>query len=710
MKKIVLIIVAVFCLIPIYINIQDYIRLTGVSFESIAKKKIVRVADSLNNIISETNILTESINNHIRKSGGKLDNKAIEQIINGHKHLFFFDRLYYITKQKEEYIINEIYLEHDSVYRIKSISKKINNEWLEKTFLSSKYNWQGPIFDSIQEKRMVCRLLPIISAKEAEPIYIIVLYNTSQLYHYLQDSGLNKFGVAYIVDSTSHFIAHPLDETRSFITLGRDFADNTLVELGHDIINQSFHNKEYIHTNTVTGLKCNEVIYPLPQMNAYLGVSVYNGESLESRYYQTVARQTLIRLFIYCLTFSIAIYLLISRHLNRNKHTEFQLFSSFIFFLLTMGIIYIYNRYPQNEQTVSTRTMQMDNVEAWKWDSLRTIDKENLNKLIAGYQKESLVLYNEQAKIIPTGAYIYDIQFSGSHEIKVSGIVWQKFLKTDLNYPPALTGKYQDDNYKNKGILFPGSRITDLTIQDTLDIILDDHPATLYRWNFDMDIGQKMSYSLYPFGKSEVSIPFWSMDLDDNTLLIPDLDSYKQVYPTNMPGMNPHFTIKGWNLLSSYFSYSYDSYLCSFGNMDIHGINNFPELVFNVSISRKFLDILISKIIPLLVILTLLFTLIFIRKKEDGFNNVIGCSGLFFVLVLDHINLREAVLSEGIMYIEFCYFISYIILLLVTITSFEVDTVNKQSGYTKTLDIVLRNYFWSIILGAMAIVSVFYFY
>ena len=271
-----------------------------------------------------------------------------------------------------------------------------------------------------------------------------------------------------------------------------------------------------------------------------------------------------------------------------------------------------------------------------------------------------------------------------------------------------MTNKYLNDNYKNKGILFPGGRIADLSPKDTLDILLDNHPATLYRWNFDMDIGQKMSYSLYPFGKSEITIPFWSADLDDNTLLIPDLTSYKQIYPTNMPGLDSHFTIKGWNLLSSYFSYSYDSYLCSFGNMDIHGINHFPELMFNISISRKFVDILICKIVPLMVILTLLFTLIFIRKKEDGFNNVIGCSGLFFVLVLDHINLRETVLSEGIMYIEFCYFISYIILLLVTVTSFEVD--KKQSGYTKALDFALRNYFWSIILGAMAIVSVLYFY
>lgn len=710
MKKTLLIFISVFCFIQIYINIRDYIRLTKVSFEEIAKQEIALAADSFNNILSETALLTESFNNHIQKTGKKLDNKTIEYLINKHSHLFSFDRLYYITKHNQRYTVNEINLEGNSEYRIKPVSKKLESKWIEKTFLSSNHNWIGPIFDSIQERRIICKPFPITIPEESETIYIVAIYDISQLYQYLQNSGLSKYGVAYIVDSTSHFIAHPLDETRSLIVLGHDCADNTLVKLGHDIVNKSFYNKEYKHTNTVTNLKCNEMIFPLSQMNAYLGVSVYDGKSLESGYYQTVARRTLIRLSIYSLIFSINIYLLLNMYFNRNKHSRLHVFSSLILFFLTIGIISIYNRYPQNERIMSSSIENIDEVKTWKWDSLRVVDKETLNNLIDNYQKESLILYNERPKVIPTGVYIYDIQFTNSHEVKVSGVIWQKFLKSESYYPSDLTNKYQDDNYKNKGLLFPGSRITDLTLKDTLDIVLDKHLATLYRWNFDMDIGQTMSYSLYPFGKSEISIPFWSMDFDDNTLLVPDFDSYKQVYPTNMPGLDSHFTIKGWDLLSSYFSYSYDSYLCSFGNMDMHGINQFPELTFNVSISRKFVDILICKIVPLFVILTLLYTLIFIRKKEDGFNNVIGCSGLFFVLVLDHINLRETVLSEEIMYIEFFYFISYIILLLVTITSFEVDTNKKQSFYAKTLDFGLRNYFWSIILGAMTIVSICSFY
>jgi hypothetical protein len=267
---------------------------------------------------------------------------------------------------------------------------------------------------------------------------------------------------------------------------------------------------------------------------------------------------------------------------------------------------------------------------------------------------------------------------------------------------------YHYDTYVNKGLFFPGAHVSVLERTDSIEAVLDNYPAVLYRWNFDVEIEQQLSYSLYPFGKNEISLALWSRDFDDNTIITPDLDSYKQIYPTDCPGLGNHFHIRGWDISGSYYSYSMESYLCNFGNSYIYGINQFPELMFSISISRKFIDILICKIVPLTVILVLLFTILFVRVKSDGFNNIIGCSGLFFVLVLDHINLRESVLSEQIMYLEFCYFFSYILLLLITITSFDISRNGRS--YNAWVDSVLKHYFWTIIFGAMAIVTISFFY
>lgn len=304
--------------------------------------------------------------------------------------------------------------------------------------------------------------------------------------------------------------------------------------------------------------------------------------------------------------------------------------------------------------------------------------------------------------------YIYSVAFLNSHRIQVTGIFWQKYLTAGSDYPEEMRQKYQYDSYKRKGISFPGSHINTIEQVDSMGARLENQPASLFRWNFDVELEQQLSYSLYPFGKNSISLVMFSNNLDDNTILTPDLESYKQTYPTDKPGLDNHFYIKGWDIAGSYYSYSTESYLCNFGNADIYGINQFQEMAFNISISRKFIDILICKFVPLLVVLVLLFTILFVRVTSDGFNNIIGCSGLFFVLMLDHINLRESVLSEGIMYLEFCYFISYVLLLLITITSFDISQNGKS--YNSWVDTVLKKYFWTIIFGAMAVVTVAFFY
>jgi hypothetical protein len=368
-----------------------------------------------------------------------------------------------------------------------------------------------------------------------------------------------------------------------------------------------------------------------------------------------------------------------------------------------VSILFAYNRHPQQSE-FSIDPQQDFN----KWDPQRIIDQQSLMGFIDIYQQSSKELYNEYARIIPTGLYIYGLEFIESHKINVTGACWQKYLKTGISYPPGIKEKYNYDSYENKGLFFPGGHVSDMTLTDSLEVLIDNYPAILYRWNFDVEMEQRLSYSLYPFGKNEVKLTLWSTDLDDNTIITPDLESYKQIYPTDKPGLDNHFHIKGWDIFSSYYSYSMDSYLCNFGNSNIYGINQFPELTFNISISRKFIDILICKIVPLTVVLVLLFTILFVRKKDDGFNNIIGCSGLFFVLVLDHINLRETVMSEQIMYLEFCYFFTYILLLLITITSFDIE--HRGKTYNMWADTVLKKYFWCIISGAMLAVTTVFFY
>jgi uncharacterized membrane protein (DUF441 family) len=564
--------------------------------------------------------------------------------------------------------------------------------------------WSSPVFDSLLKARIVYCCIPL--AGHARVAYV---YEVQQIYAMFHETGLVRFGLPYMMDSLTRFIAHPLDETRSMLELARDFNDAVLLRMSNDIIQKRPLSKSYIHVNTVTKKRCNETLTLIAETGWLLGVSLYDGVPLETGAYQSSMRKKYITVIV-C---AVALLLMMICKLLSGRRNFLTMMGADALFpvallLLTVSVVAVYNRFPQQvDKAAATTGYPQGEQTSSKWDSRRIIDKQSLSNFIDVHRQKSMELYDTPSKIIPTGVYIYSVDFLSSHEVRVIGAFWQKYLLSGGAYPDEVSMMYHDGSYKSKGLFFPGAHVTTLEKTDSIAVLLDSYPAILYRWNFDVEVEQQLSYSLYPFGKNELSLTLWSTNLDDNTVVVPDLDSYKQTYPTDLPGLNNHFHIKGWDISASYFSYSMESYLCNFGNGNIYGVNLFPELAYNISISRKFIDILVCKIVPLMVVLSLLFTILFVRKTSDGFNNIIGCSSLFFVLMLDHINLRENVLSEQIMYLEFCYFFSYILLLLITITSFDISRNGRS--YNVWVDTVLKRYFWTIIFGAMAAVGIVFF-
>ncbi len=556
---------------------------------------------------------------------------------------------------------------------------------------------------------------------------VLVIYRTAHIYKRLLQFGLSRYGLPYIIDSTTAFIAHPLDEVRSLGELGEDYNDPVLIKLKQDLTVNRRLGESYFHRNTVTGQWCNEVFSSIKETGWLMGLSVYNGRSLESESYRQSMKQCAIRI-ISCAAMGLVLLLIfMDQYFFFTRRSQFfAYFLPAVFFGVIVGVISVYNRFPVNGERVApyisgdsferikTNTVAQDFLTKkriyHKWDPKRIADIKSLDNFLNSYKEQSQKQYKEPVRSIPTGLYIHAIQFVNSYEIRVAGSVWQKFLSRDSKGLKIQKQKYHWDSYPKKGILFPGAQINEYEQADSLSILMEGNKATLYRWRFDVNLPQQLSYALFPFGKNELVLPVWSADLDDNTVLTPDLESYKQLYPDICPGLGNHFEINGWNISSSYYSYSMESYLCDFGNTDMYGLNRFPELVFNISISRKFLDILVCKIVPIFVVWVLLFTILFVRDNDDGFNNVIGCSGLFFVLVFDHINLRQSVLSESIMYLEYCYFFTYLLLLLITVTSFQLETETKIVSSLQWTDSILKRYFWAIITGLMAVTTILRFY
>lgn len=594
-------------------------------------------------------------------------------------------------------------------------------QYTEQTHVKNHAWWIPPIMDELMGERIIGCCIPF--KLEDSTVVVMILYNITHIDERLQRMGLNRFGLPYIMDTTTAFIAHPLSETQPLSQLAQDYNDDALIKLAEDLCNGRYTNKNYWHSNTVTGQQCNEMAAHIDETGWILGLSVYSGSSLESASYRQAMKRSIIRMTIYFVLVLIAMLFFINNVFDRLKLSLCYCYLlPFLFVSAIVMVVVAYDIFPANgdlpKQQKSNDTIfediysmdgKMDILNSRrikdKWDPQRIVDMRSLTMLTDAYTKQVKQLSDEPVKLIPTGLYIHTIQFNSSREIRVSGILWQKYLIAERAGSPYLA-----NDYTQKGVIFPSAKINSYELTDSLNIFMDGERAMLYRWSFDIDIPETLSCRLYPFGISELKLPLWSANMDDNTLIIPDLDAYKQTFPDICPGLSAQIDISGWDIASSYYSYSIESYLTNFGNTDMRGLNKFPELMFNISVSRKFIDSLIGKIIPLLVVLILLYTILFVRNDSDGFNNIIGCSGLFFVLVFDHISLRETVASSGIMYLEYCYFFTYLLLLLITATSFRIDSNKKINTVLKITDKFLRLYFWTVILGLMAIASILIFY
>lgn len=718
--RIAIYIAAIFISVSLLIGeFSFFSKAFDIRFDEQARIHLDTVAGQLSTSFAKAHILTDSITSHLTSQ--LLSKPEISKMMTEIVGSYPINGLFFTIDSPARQVYSLLYSAKTGFIDIPPGNENYK-EYTRQTLVKGCSWWTFPMMDELMGERIVGCCVPF-RAKSGESGVVMVIYNTTHLYDRLQNMGLNRFGLPYMMDSLTYFVAHPVDEIRSLAELADNYHDSVLKTLVNDLRIGNLTQKNYTHDNTVTGKKCSEILAPIAGMGWIVGLSVYDGHSLESASYRQAMKRSGIRIIIYLVITLILLLIVINEQFFRCRKPQLYYSSlPFVSLCVITAVIAIYDSFPVNgylsdqqeydkdvfEQThldASQRKLLDEKGIKEKWDPRRIVDSRSLATFINGYGRQAQELYGEPTRLIPTGIHIQAIEFDNSCEIRVSGILWQKFLNEE-----SAGSAYHTHEYPKKGILFPGARISSYELADSIDIFLDGHSGILCRWNFDIDIPQKLSNKLFPFGTNELSLPLWSADLDDNTLIVPDLEAYKQTFPDICPGLASNLSISGWNIVDSYYSYSIESYLTNFGNTYMRGVNRFPELIFNVSVSRKFLDSLVCKIIPLSVVLVLLFTILFVRNDSDGFNNIIGCSGLFFVLILDHINLRESVTSGGIMYLEFCYFFTYLLLLLITVTSFRVDSGSSSEKFLKITNTILMRYFWTIILGLMAITTIVRFY
>jgi len=318
-------------------------------------------------------------------------------------------------------------------------------------------------------------------------------------------------------------------------------------------------------------------------------------------------------------------------------------------------------------------------------------------------------------KFVETGVYLQSVEFEGANNVKISAYIWQRYKKgihkglaRGFVLPEAHTPTIEEVHRSLSQPDDPGCNTKVLALRDCDEVI---------RWYVTGSLRQAFDYSLYPLDSQQVWLRMWHDSYQDNVVLVPDIEAYAMFNPKGLPGVQEGFVLPGWQLQEAWFGIQEQLFTTNFGDQSQQGIQRKPELFYNISIEREFLNPFVSRIIPAAVISIMMFLIVLISTKTGeaaswlGFTAndvVVGLSALFFVIGLTHTDLRQSLSSSSIMYFEYLYFVIYIMLLYVAITSVFIAKRDLIEGYDENF--LTKSLFWPVLSLAIFVVTFGVFY
>ncbi|KXF83051.1 hypothetical protein [Enterovibrio coralii] len=228
-------------------------------------------------------------------------------------------------------------------------------------------------------------------------------------------------------------------------------------------------------------------------------------------------------------------------------------------------------------------------------------------------------------------------------------------------------------------------------------------------WQFVATVKQPFDYGSFPFDREVIELSMLPSPSLENVILTPAFSNYESMKPEALPGIAmAERKFGSWKILQSYFSYL---------NEPLNENNQLTNLKYNIVIQRSITGPLISHIMPLLVVSFLTYFMLLLWTKDEkqqalwGFSTATVlqyCASLFFILVIAHVALREELNAQGMIFIEYFYFLAYLQIIFTAIGALAYTTEIKMPALEKDQGLKLKQWYWPIILFlSLAITYVF---
>lgn len=617
----------------------------------------------------------------------------------------------YINHEDERHVEQKLSILYGTALQLS------NAPWHLLEASKKKRGWVGPYLSTVADKRTTSYLTSI-SIGNGVRCYIGVDYSSVTFFGLLNGWKSGRVGYPYLMNRKGAFVAHPSNDTRTLMEIGKAYNESSLVSLANAIEKgEDIDPLQYYHLNTVSKSMCWEHIQHIKHTDWFLGISVADQQIYSNPiFFNQQRQQKILYSFLFFGGLLLIEVIMLLALFRRNDFFLLLSWALILFFAVEIGLLYhICLKYPtvkfSDMEITRTATQKSKFIEVgrnaskdtqmlsrWfdRWNFAMLLDNDGTNDYISLYKKSLKEKQTKPTTLVPTGLYLLTVSFTDSYTSKLSGYVWQI-------YP-------HDSNLK-PGVIFPDAETSTITLKDSATVITQNgQKATFYQWRFEVEIREQFDYSQFPLDYNDLWIRIWTADFQRNVILTPAFGSYVLLHPSFRPGLDNDIIIPGWIIEGSYFSYKEKNYSTSLGSGHAFFKEAFPELHYNIILKRDCLDSIITRITPIIVLLFMTYSILYIAKRKDALDVAIACAGLLFVAVFEHVNLRRSLDTSGIIYMEYYYFTTYLMLMLVSVNTILNNRFSKHLPEYLSFSKLTIMMYWPLTLLIILVATFITFY
>lgn len=552
--------------------------------------------------------------------------------------------------------------------------------------------WFEPPYYGIVAKTFIAEYsVPIIKNDSSIGIVYIDI-SFEKLINIINKVSVGKSGYGFLLSKTGNYIVHPINEwvksEKNITDFAKEVNDDRIIELFN---NGSYDEHSYIQiSNPVNGLNSTMMLRELSTNGWKFGIMFLSDDFKAN---QVLLYRKLLFIIIFVTLFLILSVLSIL-FINNRTDRKYWIATGFISLIFSLAIWAVW-LIKMNEPFYLEEK-----------DSNHLItDRSVLDKFLQNQDSIDTTRHNGVSVKIPTGVFIEHIEFVDANTIRFSGFVWQKYdekFADNINIRPFFPETSPDAEA--------------LSIQESYR--KTDNGIVTVGWYFRVAIRQKVDFVSYPFDRQDLKLRIWPSELSKNFLLTPDLESYSVSNPSLLPGIEENLVLRGWKSEASYFNYEMKNYNTTFGVKSKLADRSRNDMSFNIVVERKFLGPFVTHIIPLIVISIFLFTIVMSTSNKEndqklgfsGFGVLEICAAFYFVVILAHIDFRNFLGVQQVIYLDYFYFLVYIKILVYAVNNVLYSKYTNIKFIQERNNLYPRLLYWPLYLGLIFIITCFVFY